>query len=177
MAVWASADRPIQLIVPEGRVVADVARFFGRDSLGAGERLASGALSVIVVPFMSQRDYDRLLWCCDLNFVRGEDSFVRAQWAARPFVWQIYAQHEDAHRLKLEAFLTRYLAGVRGSLARPMRDFWLAWNGYGDIASSWPALLGTMSGLSDHALGWADRLAASEDLATALVKLEEVSVK
>ena len=158
-------------------MIADVARFFGRDSLGAGEQPASGALSVIVVPFMSQRDYDRLLWCCELNFVRGEDSFVRAQWAARPFVWQIYAQDEAAHRLKLEAFLTRYLAGVCGSLAQPLRDFWLAWNGYGEIAATWPALQATMPVLSLHGRGWADGLADSEDLATALVKLEEVSVK
>ena len=40
------------------------------------------------VPFVAQDDYDRLLWACDLNFVRGEDSFVRAQWAARPLIWQ-----------------------------------------------------------------------------------------
>ena len=177
MSVWASGDRPIQLIVPEGRVTADVARFFGRNSFAAGEQASSGALSISVVPFMSQRDYDRLLWCCDLNFVRGEDSFVRAQWAVRPFVWHIYAQDENAHRVKLEAFLARYLAGVGDSLAGPVRDFWLAWNGYGDIASSWPAFVSTMSALSDHAKAWADGLAASEDLVSGLVKFDEVSVK
>ena len=45
--------------------------------------------------FVSQPDFDRLLWCADLNFVRGEDSFVRAAWAARPLVWQIYPQHDQ----------------------------------------------------------------------------------
>ena len=59
--------------------------------------------------FLPQPSYDRLLWACDVNFVRGEDSFVRAQWAGQPFVWQIYPQVENAHLVKLDAFLTRYL--------------------------------------------------------------------
>ncbi|MEY4911335.1 MAG: hypothetical protein RL761_998, partial [Pseudomonadota bacterium] len=49
--------------------------------------------------------YDHLLWSCDLNFVRGEDSLVRAIWAAKPFIWQIYPQHDGAHHAKLDAFL------------------------------------------------------------------------
>jgi hypothetical protein len=64
------------------------------------------------LPFLPQVRYDELLWACDLNFVRGEDSFVRAQWAAKPFVWQIYPQAEDAHRVKLDAFLARHPAGA-----------------------------------------------------------------
>jgi hypothetical protein len=40
-----------------------------------------------------------------LNFVRGEDSLVRAIWAAKPFIWQIYPQHDGAHHAKLDAFL------------------------------------------------------------------------
>jgi uncharacterized repeat protein (TIGR03837 family) len=67
-----------------------------------------GALTVRVLPFVPQPDYDRLLWACDLNFVRGEDSFVRAQWAGRPFVWHIYPQDENLHHKKLRAFLQRY---------------------------------------------------------------------
>ncbi len=61
-----------------------------------------GNLALRVIPMTDQDDYDRLLWFCDLNFVRGEDSFLRAQWAARPFVWQIYPQKEDAHLPKLD---------------------------------------------------------------------------
>ena len=76
-------------------------------------RCASHAL-----PWLPQPDYDHLLWACDLNFVRGEDSFVRAQWAGRPFVWQIYPQHDGAHAAKLDAFLDRCLAGARRRAAR-----------------------------------------------------------
>ena len=57
------------------------------------------------LPFMSQLDFDHLLWACDINFVRGEDSLVRAIWASKPFVWQIYPQDDGAHAPKLEAFM------------------------------------------------------------------------
>ena len=53
-----------------------------------GKSLRRRKLMLARVPFVAQDDYDRLLWACDLNFVRGEDSLVRAQWAARPLVWQ-----------------------------------------------------------------------------------------
>ena len=84
------------------------------------------------LPWLSQDGYDRLLWACDLNFVRGEDSLVRALWAGRPFVWQIYPQHDGAHAAKLEAFLDTWAAPV--AVAR----LWRAWNGIG--TSSWPGL-------------------------------------
>jgi uncharacterized repeat protein (TIGR03837 family) len=71
---------------------------------------ASGAPLLVRLPFVSQPDFDRLLWCADLNFVRGEDSFVRAVWAARPLVWQIYPQDQNIHLEKLDAWLARYPA-------------------------------------------------------------------
>ena len=70
------------------------------------------------VPFRTQDRFDRLLWRSDVNFVRGEDSFVRAQWAAQPFVWQPYPQDDDAHRLKLDAFLTRFCAELATDASR-----------------------------------------------------------
>ncbi len=72
----------------------------------AGEALPT--LTLLRIPFLAQDDYDRLLWLCDLNFVRGEDSFVRAMWARRPFLWQIYEQSEDTHLKKLQAWLSLF---------------------------------------------------------------------
>lgn len=57
------------------------------------------------IPFIDQEDFDLLLWSSDLNFVRGEDTLVRALWAGKPLIWQIYAQEADAHMLKLQAWL------------------------------------------------------------------------
>ncbi|WP_420130733.1 elongation factor P maturation arginine rhamnosyltransferase EarP [Rhodoferax ferrireducens] len=80
-------------------------------------------LSFSYVPMLSQREFDHLLWACDLNFVRGEDSLVRALWADKPFVWQIYPQHDDAHHDKLDAFLNVMSAPLS------LRDFHHVWNG------------------------------------------------
>ena len=100
LAAALSADpRPSVLLAPEG--VAP-----GLEAACA----APGAPLIARLPFVAQPDFDRLLWCCDLNFVRGEDSFVRAAWAARPLVWQIYPQDENVHLEKLEAWLARYPA-------------------------------------------------------------------
>ena len=77
-----------------------------------GDQRRRGNLLIHVLPFVAQDDYDRLLWCCDLNAVRGEDSFVRAQWAGRPLLWHIYPQEEGAHWDKLEAFLAIYNADL-----------------------------------------------------------------
>jgi uncharacterized repeat protein (TIGR03837 family) len=57
------------------------------------------------LPYTDQEGFDEMLWACDLNFVRGEDSLVRALWAGRPFIWQIYPQDDNAHHAKLEGFL------------------------------------------------------------------------
>ncbi|HAB64381.1 MAG TPA: elongation factor P maturation arginine rhamnosyltransferase EarP, partial [Pseudomonas sp.] len=77
----AADARPSQLLVPEGRVLGDVAAWLGLEQLRAGDRHARGALQIAVLPFMTQNQYDMLLWCCDFNAVRGEESFIRAQWA------------------------------------------------------------------------------------------------
>ena len=70
-----------------------------------------------------QPAYDELLWACDLNFVRGEDSLVRALWAGRPLVWHIYPQDDGAHGPKLGAFLDWLQAPPS------LRHFHWVWNG------------------------------------------------
>jgi uncharacterized repeat protein (TIGR03837 family) len=84
---------------------------------------AQGQLVLHPLPYLSQTDFDHLLWSCDLNMVRGEDSLVRALWAGKPFVWHIYPQDDNAHHVKLEAFLNSLLAPTS------LREFHLAWNG------------------------------------------------
>ena len=66
-------------------------------------------LRIQKIPFLSQLEYDHLLWLADFNIVRGEDSFVRAIWAEKPFIWNIYQQNENAHLQKLEAFYQCFL--------------------------------------------------------------------
>jgi uncharacterized repeat protein (TIGR03837 family) len=62
-------------------------------------------LAISFLPALTQREFDELLWACDFNFVRGEDSAVRALWAGKPFAWHIYPQDDQAHHAKLDAML------------------------------------------------------------------------
>lgn len=119
---------------------------------------------------MSMDDYDRLLWRCDVNFVRGEDSFVRAQWAGKPFVWQIYQQDEEAHLLKLDAFLGRYCVGMDKKLEIVVREMFLAWNTGSNVASAWMNFTANYADIARHSSNWANTQASLPDLASALVK-------
>ncbi len=69
------------------------------------DTLRIGQLQLHSLPLLSQTDYDHLLWACDVNFVRGEDSVVRALLSRAPFIWHIYPQDDQAHHAKLQAFL------------------------------------------------------------------------
>lgn len=87
-----------------------------------------GKLSISYLPTLRQQDFDHLLWACDLNFVRGEDSLVRAIWAGKPFVWHIYPQDDNAHHSKLHALLDMLDA------SSTVRAWHRIWNGLNDGA-------------------------------------------
>lgn len=81
------------------------------------------------LPALPQTAFDQLLWSCDLNLVRGEDSAVRALWAGRPHVWHIYAQDDGAHEAKLDAFMAHWMADWPAPLRAATQAWWRAWNG------------------------------------------------
>ena len=172
LAAWAGGGVPVRCLVPAGRVLPQVAAFFGAADAKAGARWSRGQLAVQVLPFTDQPGYDRLLWACDLNLVRGEDSFVRAQWAARPFIWQIYPQAQAAHHAKLAAFWRRYRAGLPEAAAGAMEAAWDGWNGVAaaDWPLTWAALQARRAALRTHAEDWAARAATQPDLAAQLVE-------
>jgi uncharacterized repeat protein (TIGR03837 family) len=134
-------------------------------------RRALGALTLAVVPFVDPDAFDRRLWACDFAVVRGEDSFVRAQWAAVPFAWHIYPQSEGAHRAKLEAFLARYAQGLARPAADALPAFTRAFNDADavGVARSWPELADALPALRVHARRWAVELAEYPGLAAQLV--------
>jgi uncharacterized repeat protein (TIGR03837 family) len=171
-AAWAEGEQPVRCLIPEGVASAQLAAFFAQPQTTTGALLQQGALEVRILPFVEQDAYDRLLWAADLCFVRGEDSFVRAQWAAQPFVWHIYPQEEEAHLVKLDAFLERYLSGLPAPTATLLGDFWQAWNSgdAGRCRAAWPALRQHLPQLREHAAAWADEQNQRGDLATNLAR-------
>ncbi|MDH5540326.1 MAG: elongation factor P maturation arginine rhamnosyltransferase EarP, partial [Rhizobacter sp.] len=124
---------PTLLFVTPGHAARQVQTQLGNSSARSG-------LRALMLPRMTQHDFDHLLWACDLNFVRGEDSFVRAQWAGRPFVWQVYPQDDGAHVDKLNAFLDRHLRSAAPALATPLRRLWAAWNGLAEFEPGLPGI-------------------------------------
>ncbi len=152
---WAEGGEAILCLVPEGGIVRRVKDFFGSGPL------SRGGLEVRIIPFVPQEKYDHLLWACDVNFVRGEDSFVRAQWAGKPFVWQIYPQEQGAHLKKLEAFLSHYCEGLDPSAAGAVRAMWQAWNGNGNAGSAWRNFIKFRAELNAHGKSWAGQLSGN----------------
>lgn len=144
------AGAPTRLLVTAGRAAAAVRAVLG-DAPGRGQ------LAVHYLPLVPQTEFDHLLWSCDVNFVRGEDSPVRALWAGRPFVWQLYPQHDGAHHAKLEAFLQWLQAPADWA------EFHRGWNG---VTPALPAFApGSWAAPAHRAR---DRLLAQEDLVTQL---------
>jgi uncharacterized repeat protein (TIGR03837 family) len=136
---WASGDRQIHCLIPQGRILNSINPLL-KKPLIIGERQTKGSLTLETIPFMNQLEYDQLLQKCDLNFVRGEDSLVRAIWAGKPFVWHIYQQEEDAHMIKLQAFLDIYTQDFPEELREKLSEFWLGWNRQESIGNSWNQL-------------------------------------
>lgn len=130
LAAWIARLRqaagPTRLLVTAGRAAQAVQRVLEDEKPLRRTSNEREQLSISYLPYLSQSAYDELLWACDLNFVRGEDSLVRALWAGQPFVWHIYPQPEDdAHHAKLHAFLDWLRAPAS------LRAFHLGWNGIG----------------------------------------------
>ena len=154
------ADEHTRLLVAQGRPSAAVAaatQALHMPSSGLGQ------LCISQLSYLSQTEFDHLLWACDFNFVRGEDSLVRALWAGQPFVWHLYPQDDLAHHNKLHAF--------EAALEMPadLRQFHALWNGLET---------GPLPTLSRTTLGrWRDwshqvkqRLLAQTDLTSQLVR-------
>ncbi|MCB1888669.1 MAG: elongation factor P maturation arginine rhamnosyltransferase EarP [Rhodocyclaceae bacterium] len=173
----AGGDTPWTVLVPEGRSCAGLAAIFGVSLSSPGDAVVRGALRVQVVPFTGQDAYDRLLWACDLNLVRGEDSLVRALWAGRPFLWQAYPQSDRAHLDKVEALLLRLSDGVGDTLATDRLGLAMrAWNGVPVGGDPWTTLLADLPALCVGVERWSVALEGGPELAETLVNLTESRV-
>lgn len=167
------AQRPTLLLTTPGHATEQVERVMAE---AARSGYSWDLLRVHPLPWLSQRGYDELLWSCDVNFVRGEDSLVRAIWAGAPFVWQIYPQDDDAHHVKLDAFLSRAFPDRRSATADAVRQVWACWNrGQASRDSrsteAWSVLNGdeSMSRWRERCVAWRDELFLQADLATQLL--------
>ncbi len=173
LGAWLSAlgrnNRRVCLLVPQGRILGELQSWLGVDTLVAGDHHRRNALDIHILPFSSQDDYDRLLWCCDFNVVRGEDSFVRAQWAGRPMLWHIYPQKGGGHLPKLDAFLDLYTQSLPPAARAALRRFWLDWNIGAEPGASWGELQDLWPDIEEGAKGWCRRQLDIENISKQIV--------
>ncbi len=169
LAALSQDTRRNRVLLLQGPLSTEVARWFDVSSLEQGCEYQRGTLTVHCLPYITQQQFDQLLWCCDLNCVRGEDSFVRAQWAAKPFLWHIYPQHDEVHLDKLAAFLTLYNKGLNEETQQALTALWKAWNQQQNMLSAWQGFTAIEETLQSHAACWSARQNKHADLATNLV--------
>jgi uncharacterized repeat protein (TIGR03837 family) len=140
------------------------------------DRAALPSLQIADLPFVSQPDFDRLLWSADVAMVRGEDSLARALWSGRPFIWNIYPQAGAAHHPKLEAWLGAYADGFPAALREAYLAAHLAWNGIAPaeaLAPAWAALMRLWPEWQAHSRSRSDFYARQPDLVSRLMRFVE----
>ena len=173
-----TTNQPISLLIPNNSLIAATIEKLGsvnlENSLKNNKEIQLGSLTIHMLPFLSQTDYDHLLWACDLNFVRGEDSWIRAIWAEKPFIWQPYIQTDETHILKLKAFLDLYLNSATSEIKSLVSESQLAWSS-ADVNATTPlsALIKQLPTLRAYAKQATNILALQPDLATKLVIFSE----
>ncbi|MCK9535769.1 MAG: elongation factor P maturation arginine rhamnosyltransferase EarP [Pseudomonas sp.] len=158
------------VLLLQGPLLPIVAQYFALPELQMGQLYQRGRLKVQLVPYIQQETFDRLLWSCDFNCVRGEDSFVRAQWAGKPFVWHIYPQQDEAHLDKLAAFISIYNNDLDDIVKVDYEAYCLAWNTGGEMHSAWSQLMTHEKILQKHAIHWSEQQRKLPDLATKLAR-------
>ncbi len=128
-------EQPTHLLVTPGRPTAAVLAALAEDMGPITPKRLSDQREQLFISYLSHRPqpaFDEMLWACDFNAVRGEDSLVRALWAGQALVWQIYPQHDNAHHDKLWAFLDWLQAPAS------LRRFHATWNGLDAAPLQWP---------------------------------------
>lgn len=142
------------------------------------ERLLRGRAGVDVrrTPFVPQEAFDDLLRASDAVVIRGEDSFVRAQLAGKPLLWATYPTEDNAHLIKMDAWLARVvpvLAETDPQSARILETAnreWLSGELEPETFATWWRSRGAIArGMAR----WRDRLFAHGDLARRIVERTE----
>lgn len=166
LEAWVVSPVPVWVVVPQSILSAPIAAWAGESKLPT--HWQRGQLTLRTLPLLAHNDYDTLLAWASINFVRGEDSFIRAQWAARPLIWHIYPQAEHVHEDKLNAWLTRYCAACPTPLATLINQTHLAWNRGQPL--DWPRLHAQLTHWRAAAEQWCYTQAAHSDFARQLVE-------
>ncbi|MBB1270521.1 elongation factor P maturation arginine rhamnosyltransferase EarP [Shewanella sp. SR44-3] len=175
--MWQQGSHKTHALIPKGRSLNSLTTLLNCDAqdIMPGQQFSLGNLTIHILPMTDQQGYDRLLWSADFNIVRGEDSFLRAQWAAKPFIWHIYPQEDDYHLVKLRAFLEIYCDNLAPELANHWSELNIAFNTgeSNSVLRHWKKLNSVDLSLSQdgqhHLKQWPIDALNDADLATRLI--------
>lgn len=165
----ANYPSPVECYCPMNKLCHHLSTHFTHWQVLAGHSYQLGNCTLHFIPFLPQSEYGRLLWSCDLNFVRGEESLIRGLLAAKPLVWHIYPTEDQAHWIKLTAFINSITMPT--SLAKLTRD----WNAQSPL-SNVHEVLNQLSQLESHALTTQKAILSMGDLSVNLVSFIESKV-
>ncbi len=162
--------RPIQLLLAPGEGPQKLAKLLDNKA---------SYITLVELPMVEQSSFDKLLWCADSLIVRGEDSFVRAQLSAIPFIWTIYPQENEVHIGKLLAFSEKYRQFQPN---KEIGELWenvnLAWNkGLPEFIPLWAKWRNNLNPLCTWAERWREHLFSLQSLTINLSKFIEEKIK
>ena len=173
-----ATNQPSSIFLPFNGSIDTLSSIFTDFKQVNANTLRLESITVHLLPFLSQSDYDHLLWACDLNFVRGEDSWIRAIWASKPFIWQPYIQTEDTHIKKMQAFLEVYSCEATDEIKSTLLDAHLTWSNTSiSDTNNLTRLVQNLPELDSYTKQQADILSALPDLATKLLSFSEKLAK
>lgn len=161
--------QPIDAYLPISKLCHYLNTLFPEAQIQAGETLILGQLQLHLIDFLPQKEFDYLLWLCDLNFVRGEDSLGRALLAAKPVVWHIYPTEDNAHWEKLTAFIEAY------EMPKSLHELNISWNQQ-TSCHTLATVLSECSDLKQHATVVQAKILSLGELSTNLVSFIESKV-
>lgn len=102
-------DKNILLLILGEKSKESFLDFFKKNLIEClGNSIKYGKIDIRFMDFLNQEEYEELINVADFNFVRGEDSFIRAVLTGKPYIWHIYCQEDFIHLNKLDSFLEKY---------------------------------------------------------------------
>lgn len=185
LAMWREAGTPMTLWLA-GREIVDCWRCAGLIPENAlqnvGDKLVIDNLTMVRIPFVPQSAFDCLLWLVDAAVVRGEDSFVRAQWAGIPFLWHIYQQQEAAHMCKLDAFWQKVTVSWPTNLRQSLLALSADMNGENSLEkqerlAAWQNLCSEWKSWVNAAAGWSESLHLQSTAMERLARFSQIPLK
>lgn len=168
LSAMEEGHRAIHLLVPHGRISKQVEACSDAPLL-PGIPHFHGNLTIQALPFLPQIEYDQLLWACDINLVRGEDSLLRGLWSGKPLLWHLYPQQNEDWLPKMQAFLDLYCNGLDNRQTEILSTLWSRWNRGQNITEVWALFMAEYDIFSSHSDKWSRKQNIHSDLAANLV--------